>query len=316
MMDQPACAPVFAGIDVAKDRLDVHLRPSGQTFAVPRNGTGIEQLLDRLRGAPPTLVVMEATGGFELTVAAAIAGAGLPLAVVNPRQIRDFARATGRLAKTDRLDAEMIALFAERIHPEPRPVPDEDAQALAELVARRRQIIEMIGMELNRRRQARAKRVARTIAATLRVLEAQLAEIDDDIDGAIRGTPAWRAADDLLQSVPGVGPVASRTLIAEMPELGQLDRRAAAALVGVAPINRDSGRMRGHRSIAGGRTTLRCALFMATLSAVRWNPVLKAHYQQMLQRGRPKKVALIACLRRLLTILNAIIRAQQPWQCA
>lgn len=316
MMDQPACAPVFAGIDVAKDRLDVHLRPSGQTFAVPRNGTGIEQLLDRLRGAPPTLVVMEATGGFELTVAAAIAGAGLPLAVVNPRQIRDFARATGRLAKTDRLYAEMIALFAERIHPEPRPVPDEDAQALAELVARRRQIIEMIGMELNRRRQARAKRVARTIAATLRVLEAQLAEIDDDIDGAIRGTPAWRAADDLLQSVPGVGPVASRTLIAEMPELGQLDRRAAAALVGVAPINRDSGRMRGHRSIAGGRTTLRCALFMATLSAVRWNPVLKAHYQQMLQRGRPKKVALIACLRRLLTILNAIIRAQQPWQCA
>jgi transposase len=316
MMDQTACAPVFAGIDVAKDRLDVHLRPSGQTFAVPRNGTGIEQLLDRLRGAPPTLVVMEATGGFELTVAAAIAGAGLPLAVVNPRQIRDFARATGRLAKTDRLDAEMIALFAERIHPEPRPVPDEDAQALAELVARRRQIIEMIGMELNRRRQARAKRVARTIAATLRVLEAQLAEIDDDIDGAIRGTPAWRAADDLLQSVPGVGPVASRTLIAEMPELGQLDRRAAAALVGVAPINRDSGRMRGHRSIAGGRTTLRCALFMATLSAVRWNPVLKAHYQQMLQRGRPKKVALIACLRRLLTILNAIIRAQQPWQCA
>lgn len=316
MMDQTACAPVFAGIDVAKDRLDVHLRPSGQTFAVPRNGTGIEQLLDRLRGAPPTLVVMEATGGFELTVAAAIAGAGLPLAVVNPRQIRDFARATGRLAKTDRLYAEMIALFAERIHPEPRPVPDEDAQALAELVARRRQIIEMIGMELNRRRQARAKRVARTIAATLRVLEAQLAEIDDDIDGAIRGTPAWRAADDLLQSVPGVGPVASRTLIAEMPELGQLDRRAAAALVGVAPINRDSGRMRGHRSIAGGRTTLRCALFMATLSAVRWNPVLKAHYQQMLQRGRPKKVALIACLRRLLTILNAIIRAQQPWQCA
>jgi transposase len=316
MMDQPACAALFAGIDVAKDRLDVHLRPSGESFAVPRNGAGIEHLLDRLRDAPPTLVVMEATGGFELTVAAAIAGAGLPLAVVNPRQIRDFARATGRLAKTDRLDAEMIALFAERIHPEPRPVPDEDAQALAELVARRRQIIEMIGMELNRRRQARAKRVARTIAATLRVLEAQLAEIDDDIDGAIRSTPAWRTADDLLQSVPGVGPVASRTLIAEMPELGHLDRRAAAALVGVAPINRDSGQMRGHRSIAGGRTTLRCALFMATLSAVRWNPVLKAHYQQMVQRGRPKKVALIACLRRLLTILNAIIKARQPWQTA
>ena len=314
MMDQPASTPVFAGIDVAKDRLDVHLRPSGQTFAVPRNGAGIEHLLDRLRDTPPALVVMEATGGFELTVAAAIAGAGLPLAVVNPRQIRDFARATGRLAKTDRLDAEVIALFAERIRPEPRPVPDADAQALAELVARRRQIIEMIGMEHNRRRQARARHVLRTIEATLRVLEAQLTQIDDDIDGAIRDTPAWRAADDLLQSVPGIGPVASRTLIAEMSELGQVDRRAAAALVGVAPFNRDSGQSRGHRAIAGGRTSVRNTLFMATLSAVRWNPVLKAHYQQLIQRGRPKKVALIACLRRLLTILNAIIKAQRPWQ--
>ena len=315
-MDQPATCPVYAGIDVAKDRLDAHLRPTGQRFTVPRNGAGIEQLLDRLRTTPPDLVVMEATGGFELTVAAAIAGAGLPLAIVNPRQIRDFARATGRLAKTDRLDAEMIALFAERIRPEPRPVADEDAQALAELVARRRQIVEMVGMEQNRRRQARARRVARTIEATLRVLEAQLAEIDDDIDGAIRASPAWRAADDLLQSVPGVGPVASRTLIAEMPELGQIDRRAAAALVGVAPINRDSGQMRGHRAIAGGRTTVRNVLFMATLSAVRWNPVLKAHYQQLVQRGRPKKVALVACMRRLLAILNAIIKAQKPWRAA
>lgn len=315
-MDQPANAPAYAGTDVAKDRLDVHLRPSGHGFAVPRNGSGIEHLLDRLRADPPALVVMEATGGFELTVAAAIAGAGLPLAIVNPRQIRDFARATGRLAKTDRLDAEAIALFAERIRPDPRPVADEDAQALAELVARRRQIVEMIGMEQNRRRQAQARRVARTIEATLRVLEAQLSELDDDIDGAIRASPAWRAADDLLQSVPGVGPVASRTLIAEMPELGQIDRRAAAALVGVAPINRDSGQMRGHRAIAGGRTTLRNVLFMATLSAVRWNPVLKAHYQQLVQRGRPKKVALVACMRRLLCILNAIIRAKQPWQTA
>ena len=315
-MDQPATCPVYAGIDVAKDRLDALLRPSGQRFTVPRNGAGIEQLLDRLRTTPPDLVVMEATGGFELTVAAAVAGAGLPLAIVNPRQIRDFARATGQLAKTDRLDAEMIALFAERIRPEPRPVADEDAQALAELVARRRQIVEMVGMEQNRRRQARARRVARTIEATLRVLEAQLAEIDDDIDGAIRASPAWRAADNLLQSVPGVGPVASRTLIAEMPELGQIDRRAAAALVGVAPINRDSGQMRGHRAIAGGRTTVRNVLFMATLSAVRWNPVLKAHYQQLVQRGRPKKVALVACMRRLLAILNAIIKAQKPWRAA
>ena len=249
-------------------------------------------------------------------MAAALAGAGLPLAVVNPRQIRDFARATGRLAKTDRLGAEAIATFAERVRPDPKPVPDADAWALAELVARRRRIVEMIGMEQNRRRQARAPRVARTIAATLGVLEAQLAGLDRDIGGAVRGCPAWRAADDLLRSVPGIGPVASRTLIAEMPELGRLDRRGAAALVGVAPVNRDSGQMRGRRAIAGGRTAVRNVLFMATLSAIRCNPVLKAHYRQLVGRGRPKKVAIVACLRRLLTILNAILKARAPWQTA
>lgn len=301
-MDQPAAAGAsFAGIDVAKDRLDIHLRPAGRSFAVPRDGPGLERLVAELRAIEPALVVLEATGGFEMTVAAALAGAGLPLAVVNPRQVRDFARATGRLAKTDRLDAEAIALFAERIRPEPRPVPGEEAQALAELVARR---------------QARVRRVARTIEATLRVLEAQLGELDRDIDGAVRASPAWREADDLLRSVPGIGPVASRTLIAEMPELGRLDRRAAAALVGVAPINRDSGRMRGHRAIAGGRACVRNVLFMATLAAVRWNPVLKAHYAQMTARGRPKKVAIVACMRRLLAILNAILRTGQPWQSA
>jgi transposase len=316
-MDQPPpAAPTFGGIDVSKDRLDVHLRPSGQAFAVPRDSGGLDRLLARLRTEPPGLVVLEATGGYEVTVAAALAGAGLPLAVVNPRQIRDFARATGRLAKTDRLDAEAIAIFAERVRPDPKPVPDADARALAELVARRRQIVEMIGMEQNRRRQARAPRVARTIAATLGVLEAQLAELDRDIGGAVRGCPAWRAADDLLRSVPGIGPVASRTLIAEMPELGRLDRRGAAALVGVAPVNRDSGQMRGHRAIAGGRTAVRNVLFMATLSAIRCNPVLKAHYRQLVGRGRPKKVAIVACLRRLLTILNAILKARAPWQTA
>ena len=314
-MDQPP-APAFAGIDVSKDRLDVHLRPSGQSFAVPRDGPGLEQLVTRLRGAAPLLVVLEATGGFELTAAAAIAGAGLPLAVVNPRQVRDFARAAGRLAKTDRLDAEAIALFAERIRPRPRPVPDAQAQALAELVARRRQIVEMIGMEGNRRRGARTPGVARTIAATLKVLEAQLAEIDRGIDGAVRGSPAWRAADDLLQSVPGIGAVASRTLIAEMPELGRLDRREAAALIGLAPINHDSGRMRGHRAIAGGRASVRKVLFMATLAATRWNPAIRSHFHQLTARGRPKKVALVACMRKLLGILNAIVRTQQPWRAA
>jgi transposase len=314
-MDQsPAASPGFVGIDVSKDRLDVHLRPSGQAFAVPRDGPGLDQLLTRLRADLPALVVLEATGGFELTVAAALAAAGLPLAVVNPRQIRDFARATGRLAKTDRLDAQAIALFAERVRPEPRPLLDAAAQALAELVARRRQIIEMIGMEQNRARQARAPKVARTLRATLKVLEAQLTALDHDIDDTIRGSPAWRAADDLLQSVPGIGDVTARTLIAEMPELGRLDRREAAALIGVAPVNRDSGQMRGQRAIAGGRTTIRNVLYMATLTAIRWNPVLKPHYQQLIARGRPKKVAIVACMRRLLGILNAILRAGTPWK--
>jgi transposase len=313
-MEQPPAAPSFVGVDVSKDRLDVHVRPSAETFAVARDGEGLEALVAALRRREVALVVLEATGGFELTVAAALAGAGLPLAVVNPRQIRDFARATGRLAKTDALDAEGIALFAERIRPEPRPVAGEDAQALGELVARRRQLVEMIGMEKNRARQARAKRVQRSLAATLKVLEAQLAALDRDIDGAVRGSPVWRATEDLLISVPGIGDVTARTLIAELPELGQLGRRRIAALVGVAPIDRDSGQWRGHRAIAGGRAGVRKTLFMATLSAIRWNPVIHAHYARLVDAGRPKKLAIIACLRHLLTILNAILRTKKPWQ--
>lgn len=315
-MEQPPAEPHFVGIDVSKDRLDVHIVLSRQSFAVARNGEGLDRLAGELRALGPALVVLEATGGFEVTVAAALAGAGLPLAVVNPRQIRDFARATGRLAKTDALDAQIIALFAERIRPQPRPVAVAEAQLLAELVARRRQLVEMIDMESNRRRQARAPKVRRTLEATLKTLEAQLGELDREIDDAVRGSPAWRAADDLLTSVPGIGNITARTLIAELPELGRLDRRRIAALVGIAPINRDSGQMRGHRTIAGGRTAVRNVLFMATLTAVRWNPVIKAHYTQLTRRGRPKKVALIACMRRLLGILNAIIRTASPWQTA
>ena len=310
-MEQP---PV--GIEVSKDRLDVHVLPSRQAFAVPRTGAGLDQLTGELRTLARALVVLEATGGFELTVAAALSGAGLPLAVVNPRQIRDFARATGRLAKTDALDGAAIALFAERIRPEPRALATEDAQMLAELVARRRQLIEMIGMEGNRRRQARALKGQRTLDATLKTLQAQPAELDRDIDAAVRASPTWRAVDELLTSVPGVGDVTARTLIAELPELGRLDRRRIAALVGVAPVNRDSGQMRGHRAIAGGRTSVRNTLFMATLTAARWNPVVRAHYAQLVARGRPKKIALIACMRRLLGILNAIIRTSTPWQTA
>ena len=315
-MEHSATVPSFVGIDVSKDRLDVHVLPSRQSFAVARNGEGLDQLLGELRHLTPALIVLEATGGFELTVAAALAGAGLPLAVVNPRQIRDFARAVGRLAKTDALDAAVIAQFAERIRPEPRPLAGPAAQALMELVARRRQVVEMIGMENNRLRQAGNSRIQRMLRATLRTLSAQLGELDGDIDDSIKSSPAWRAADALLTSVPGVGEVTSHTLIADLPELGRLDRRRLAALVGVAPINRDSGQMRGRRRIAGGRIDVRNTLFMATLTAIRWNPVIRRHYQALVDRGRPKKVALVACMRRLLGILNAMIRTSTPWQCA
>lgn len=315
-MEHSAMVPNFVGIDVSKDRLDVHVLPSRQCFAVARNGEGLEQLVGDLRRLAPALIVLEATGGFELTVAAALASAGLPLAVVNPRQIRDFARAIGRLAKTDTLDAEVIARFAERVRPEPRRLADADSRSLAELVARRRQVVEMIGMESNRLHQAGNPRVQRTLRATLRALTAQLACLDRDIDDTIKRSPVWRAADTLLTSVPGVGEVTSHTLIADLPELGQLDRRRLAALVGVAPINRDSGQMRGRRSIAGGRSDVRSTLYMATLSAIRWNPVISRHYKALVDRGRPKKVALVACMRRLLGILNAMMRTGTPWQCA
>jgi len=316
VMEQLTTAPVYVGIDVAKDRLDVHILPSNQCVTVGRHGAGLAELVGLLTAQAPTLIVLEATGGFEVTVAAALAGAGLPLAVINPRQIRDFARATGRLAKTDALDAQAIALFAERIRPEARAVAPLEAQALAELVGRRRQLVEMIGMESNRRRQARAPKVQRTVQAVLLALETQLAELDSDINDMVRSSSVWRATDALLTSVPGVGPVTSRTLIAELSELGGLDRRRVAALVGVAPINRDSGQMRGHRAIAGGRTAVRNALYMATLSVTRHNPVIKAHYQQLVARGQPKKVALIACMRRLLGILAAIVKTQKAWKIA
>jgi transposase len=220
------------------------------------------------------------------------------------------------LAKTDALDAQVTALFAERIRPEPRPIANADSQTLAELVARRRQVVEMIGMETNRLHQARNPRVQRMLKATLKTLKVQLAELDRDIGDTIKRSPVWRAADDLLTSVPGVGDVTAHTLIADLPELGQLDRRRIAALVGVAPINRDSGQMRGKRTIAGGRAAVRNALYMATLAATRWNSVISQHYRSLVERGRPKKVALVACMRRLLGILNAIIRTKTSWQCA
>jgi transposase len=305
---------VFVGIDVAKDRLDIHVRPSDEAFAVARDGEGLAVLVERLRGLGPQIVVVEATGGFEVTVAAALASAAIPLAVVNPRQIRDFARAMGQLAKTDALDARAIARFAEAIKPEPRPVPDQQARELGELVQRRRQVVEMMAMERNRCRQLTQRRLIKGVDRLLAMLQKELTELEQDLDDIIRGTPAWREAEDLLKSVKGVGDIVARTLIADLPELGTMDRKKIAALVGIAPLNRDSGTLRGKRTIWGGRAKVRAALYMAALVASRSNPRLAAFYQRLIAAGKPKKLALTALMRKLLTILNAILRDRRPWQ--
>ena len=303
----------FIGIDVAKDRLDVHIRPNGESFTLARDGEALAALVERLRALAPALVAMEATGGYETVVASAVGAAQLPLAVVNPRQIRDFARATGKLAKTDRIDAAAIAHFAEAVRPPARPIADAQAQALGELVARRRQVIEMIVAEGHRRRMATQRRVIRAIERHLALLQAELSELEGDIDGAIRKTPAWQEDADLLASVPGVGKATLRTLIAELPELGHLNRRKIAALVGFAPINRDSGTLRGRRTIAGGRPAVRTALYMAALVASRANPTIAPYYAKLRTAGKTGKQALVACMRRLVIILNAILRDRKPW---
>jgi transposase len=303
----------YVGIDVSKDRLDVHVQPSGEAFAVARDGEGLAVLVARLKPLAPQLVAVEATGGFEMTVAAAIAGAALPLAVVNPAQVRHYAQALGRHAKTDRIDAEVIARFAAATRPEPRPLPDEATQVLADLVMRRRQIITMMVAE--RQRATRLPtRLKRSCERVVRLLEKELAALDQEIDTAVRGSPAWCAKEDLLASVTGIGDITARTLIAELPELGTLDRRKIAALVGVAPFTRQSGQWQGKSFIAGGRPTVRTALFVATMAAVRHNPTIRTFRQRLLAKGKPKMVAMIACMRKLLTILNAILRDQKPWQ--
>ena len=307
---------MFVGIDVAKDRLEVHLRPTGETFDVARDSEGIDALSARLGELKPALIVLEATGGFETVVAAGLAASSLPLAVVNPRQIRDFARATGRLAKTDPLDAAVIAHFAEAVRPPARPVASKQAQALGELVARRRQLIEMMTAERNRRRQLTTERLIKGIDRILAALQAQLSELEQDIDDAVRGTPAWREKEDLLVSVPGIGHKIARTLIAELPELGSLGRRQVAALVGVAPFNRDSGKWCGRRTIAGGRAVVRSALYMSILVSIRRKLPLAITYHRLRAAGKPAKVAIVACMRKLATILNAILRDKTPWQTA
>ncbi|HEX6092043.1 MAG TPA: IS110 family transposase [Dongiaceae bacterium] len=305
---------VFVGIDVAKARLDVHVRPTGEAFTVARDGEGVASLVDRLRTLAPALVVMEATGGFETVVAAALAAAGLPLVVINPRQIRDFARATGQLAKTDALDAAVIALFAAQTRPEPRPLADEQTRLLGELVARRRQLIEMMSAERNRRIHLSRRSLIKALERHLAMLQKDLSEIEQEIDTTVRGTPIWREREELMTSVPGVGPTLARTILADVPEIGTLDRKQIAALIGVAPFNRDSGVFKGRRTTWGGRGKVRAALYMAALVASRHNPTLRNFYQRLLLSGKAKKLALTAVMRKLLTILNAMIRDKSPWQ--
>lgn len=307
---------IIVGIDVSRDRLDVHIRPSAEAFAVVRDGAGLAALCDRLLGVAPALVALEATGGYESVVAAALAGAGLPLVVVNPSQVRSFARALGKRAKTDPIDAAVIAHFAEATTPEVRPLPDEATSLLADLVARRRQIVEMIGAERQRLRRVGVARIRRSIERLVRALEKELADLDHDIGDAVRSSPAWREAEDLLASVPGVGSVTARSLLAELPELGTLDAKKIAALAGLAPFTRQSGTWRGRSFIGGGRAAVRSVLFMAALVASRHNPVLSGVYQRLLDAGKPKKLAIIAMARKLLVILNAILRDKKPWQTA
>lgn len=306
--------PTVVGIDVSKDRLDVAVLPSGEAFAVARDAAGLDALAARLRPLDPQAAALEATGGYETVVAATLAAAGLPVVVLNPAQIRAFGRALGQRAKTDPIDAVLIARFTAATRPEIRPLPDAATQRLADLVARRRQIITMMVAERQRQRRLSEPRLQKSIARLLDALQRELSELDHEIEDDVRGSPAWREKEDLLASVPGIGPTIARTLIAEMPELGRLDRREIAALAGLAPWTRQSGQWKGRSFIGGGRTAVRSALFMGAISAIRCNPVLKAFRDRLIQAGKPKLVALIAVARKLLTILNAIARSKQPWR--
>lgn len=305
-------APLCVGIDVSKAQLDIALRPDGR-FVVPHDETGIVHVVERLRALPVALIVLEATGGLELPLIGALVAAGLPVVVANPRQVRDFAKATGKLAKTDPLDAQVLAHFADVIRPLPRPLPDEQTQTLAALLARRRQLIEMLTAEKNRFGSAHHP-VRKRLSAHITWLEREVAQTDRELALAIRESPVWREKDDLFRTVPGVGPGLARTLIVDLPELGTLNRKQIAALVGVAPLNRDSGTLRGKRTVWGGRAHVRAALYMAALVASRCNPIIRHFYQRLCDRGKAKKVALTACMRKLLTILNAMVKHRTAWQ--
>jgi transposase len=304
---------IFVGIDVAKAQLDVALRPTGERWRVPNDDASIAALVARLQAVAPTLLVLEATGGYHRPAVAALVAAGLPVVVANPRQTRDFAKATGQLAKTDALAARALAHFAEAVRPTPRPLPDAQTEALRAVMTRRRQLIAMRTAALNRLDSAPPP-VQADLQAHITWLEQRLAALDDTLDTTLRESPVWRERETLYRSVPGIGPVCARTLLLDRPELGTLSRQRIAALAGVAPFNRDSGTLRGHRTIWGGRASGRATLYMGTLVAVRHNPVLKACYERLVAAGKAKKVALVACMRKVLTIRNAMVKPQTPWQ--
>jgi transposase len=304
----------IVGIDVSKETFVVAVHPDDDRWTTETTDDAVTTLVRRLTRLRPELIVLEATGGYERALVASCAAARLPVAVVNPRQVRAFAQAIGRTAKTDAIDAELIALFGARVRPPVRPLPDAATQALAALVARRRQLVEMLGAERRRLQQvAPTGPVARDLRHHIRWLERRLRAVDTDLDVAVAQNPVWRVQEERLRTVPGVGPTTARTLLAELPELGTLNRRTIAALVGVAPLNRDSGQWRGRRTIWGGRETVRRTLYMAALVASRRNPVLAEFYHRLTATGKAAKVALVATMRKLLTILNAMMRAQRPW---
>jgi transposase len=305
---------MYVGIDVAKEQLDVAVRPSGETWSTGNDEEGITVLVAGLKRRNPTLVVLEATGGYQARIASALAAAKVPVAVVNPRQVRDFAKAIGRLAKTDSLDAAVLARFAEDVKPEPRPVSDEKSAELTSLLMRRRQLVEMLVSEKNRLAMGPPKKVRKELQRHIAWLEEAIARAEESLDDAIRESPVWREKEKLLLGVKGVGDVTARTMLARMPELGTLNRKQIASLVGVAPHNRDSGTMRGQRCIWGGRADVRQVLYMATLSARTFNPAIKIFYRRLIDAGKPNKIAIVACMRKLLTILNAILRTKSAWR--
>jgi transposase len=307
-------ANTYVGIDVSKDQLDVHIHPAGESFSVSRDTAGLEELIEKLKPFGLKAIAVEATGGFESIVVASLLAEGLPVIVVNPAQVRHFANALGKRAKTDPIDAAVIARFVEATKPEIRPLHSAETLTLADLMARRRQIVQMITAERQRAMRSTANaRLQKSIARLLKALQRELDSLDEDIDTSVRGSPVWREKEDLLSSVPGVGKVIARTLLAELPELGTLDRRQIAALVGLAPFTRQSGKWRGKSFISGGRASCRTVLFTGALVAARHNPDLKAFRQRLINAGKPKIVAIVAVARKLLTILNAILRDKSPW---